>query len=103
MRITDLKFTNPLPTNGQIIVHVANENTNLNLTDLRYALIYLDQTKNVENAVLKTYSAEADPLEPNERRTVIINATDPAEPVSIEVVAGNCLRVPVKVKFVDFK
>lgn len=99
LRVLDLKFTT-----GNISVRVINENNNLNLTDLRFSILYSDSRKNQENLFLKSYNGEADPLAPSERQTVIINTTDNStEPTEIEIVAGNCPKVPAKAKFADYR
>ena len=99
LRVLDLKFTN-----GNISVRVVNENNNANLTDIRFSILYADSVKNKENQMLKTYNADADPLSPTERQTVIINTTDNVtEPTDIEIVAGNCPKTPAKVRFAEFK
>lgn len=99
LRVLDLKFTT-----GNVSVRVINENNNLNLTDLKFSLLYSDSKKNRENLLLKEYNGESDPLAPSERQTVIINTTDNAtEPTEIEIVAGNCPKVPAKAKFADYR
>lgn len=99
LRVLDLKFTN-----GNVSVRVINENNGLNLTDLKFSLLYSDSLKNRENLLLKSYNGEADPLAPSERQTVIINTSDNAsEPEKVEIVAGNCPKVPALAKFADFR
>ncbi len=99
LRVLDLKFIN-----GNVSVRVINENNNLNLTDLKLSLLYANPSRNQENLLLKSYNSDSDPLAPSERQTVIINTTDNStEPTEIEIVAGNCPKVPAKAKFADFR
>ncbi len=100
LRILDLKFSN-----GNVSVRLINENNNLNLTDLKASLVYDGApAKNMENLLLRGYNSEADPLAPSERQTIVINTTDNVtEPTKIEIVAGNCPKVPASGKFPDFR
>lgn len=99
LRVLDLKFTN-----GNVSVRVINENNNLNLTDLKASIIYSDLTKNKENLLLKTYNPNAEPLAPSQRYTITINLSDNAtEPEKIEILAGNCPKVPAVAKFADYR
>jgi len=99
LRVLHLQFIN-----GNVSVRVINENNNLNLTDLQFSLLYSDPHKNKENLLLKAYNADSDPLAPSERQTVIVNTSDnTSEPTEIEIVAGNCPKVPATAKFADFR
>ncbi len=99
LRVLDLKFTN-----GNISVRVVNENNQANLTDLRFSIVYDDPVKTKDNLFLRSYNPNADPLEPAERQTVIINTTDNAtEPQKLEIVAGNCPKTPATARFAEFK
>ena len=99
LRITDLKFVN-----GNVTLRIVNENTNSNLTGIKFSLVYADGSKDINNALLKSYNPNADPLQPGDRQTIIINTTDNVtEPVKIVVIAGNCPKAPADQRFVDFR
>jgi hypothetical protein len=84
-------------------VRIINENININLTDLKASLLYLDTNKNKENLPLKNYNNNADPLSPSESQTIIINTSDATEPDKVEIVPENCPKGRTAARFSEFR
>ena len=90
--VSSLQFSNMT-----ISLRIRNVAERLNLTNIKASIEYTDAAMS-KDIYIRDYNS-TDPLQPGGTTWLIYNTGSTVRPNSIEIISGNCVKYPAKIRF----